>query len=90
MTGDLYYLNLLAKLMVLLSAEQMPSLHSQLAPRYLKLNTSSDFWPFELISAVILFMLLVMSLLLYVPSFIPVLEKKLCLLCLSQSQGTPG
>ena len=32
------------------SAEHVPSLHGD-APRYLKLVTSSNFWPFMLISA---------------------------------------
>ena len=44
------------------SAEQVPSLH-RVAPRYLKLITSSNFWLFMLISAVMLFVLLVMILL---------------------------
>ena len=44
------------------SAEQVPSLH-RVAPRYLNLVTSSRFWPFMLISAVMLFVLLVMILL---------------------------
>ena len=43
-------------------AEQVPSLH-RIAPRYLKLVTSSNFWPFKLISALILFVLLVVILL---------------------------
>ena len=81
-TRDLYNLNLLAKLMVLLHqilfnlafptfaeailmqnfAEQVPSLH-RVAPRYLKLVTSSNFWPFMVISTLMLFVLLVMILL---------------------------
>ena len=44
------------------SAEQVPSLH-KVAPRYLKLVTSSSFWLFMLISALMLFVLLVMILL---------------------------
>ena len=44
------------------SAEQVPSLH-RVAPRYLKLVTSSNFWLFMLISVLMLFMLLVMILL---------------------------
>ena len=44
------------------SAEQVSSLH-RVAPRYLKLVTSSNFWPFMLISALMLFVLLVMILL---------------------------
>ena len=39
------------------SAEQVPSLH-RVAPRYLQLVTSSKFWPFMLISALMLFVLL--------------------------------
>ena len=39
-------------------AEQVPSLH-RVAPRYLKLVTCSDFWPFKLLSALMLFVLLV-------------------------------
>ena len=41
------------------SAEQVPSLH-RVGPKYLKQVTSSNFWPFILISALMLFMLLVM------------------------------
>ena len=44
------------------SAEQVLSLH-RIAPIHLKLVTSSDFWPFMLIFALILFMLLVAILL---------------------------
>ena len=44
------------------AAEQVPSLH-RIASRYLKLVTSSYFWPFMLISALMLFVLLVMILL---------------------------
>ena len=40
------------------SAKQVPSVH-RVIPRYLKPVTSSNFWPFILISALILFMLLV-------------------------------
>ena len=43
------------------SAEQVPSLH-RVAPRYLKLVNSSNFWPFMLISALMLFVLLVLIL----------------------------
>ena len=53
-----------------ISAEQMPSLH-RVAPRYLKLVTSSNFWPFMLISALVLFMLLVMILVFSVLTSIP-------------------
>ena len=45
-----------------ISAEQVPSLH-RVALRYLKLVTSSNFWLFMLISALMLFVLLVMILL---------------------------
>ena len=41
------------------SAEQVTSLHG-VAPRYLKLVTSSNFWPFTLLSALMLFVLLVL------------------------------
>ena len=44
------------------SAEQVPSLH-KVVPGYLNLVTSSNFWPFTLISALLLFVLLVMILL---------------------------
>ena len=44
------------------SAEQVLSLHG-VAPRYLKLVTSSNFWQFMLISALMLFVLLAMILL---------------------------
>ena len=46
-----------------ISAEQVPSLY-RVAPRYLKLLISSNFWPFILIYALMLFVLLVMILLL--------------------------
>ena len=41
----------------------------RVAPKYLKLVTSSNFWPFMLIYALILFMLLVMTLLFSVFNF---------------------
>ena len=78
-------MNFLAKLMVLhrqilfslaiaeailTSAEQVPSLH-RVVPRYLKLVTSSNFWPFMLIPALMLFMLLVLILLFPVLTSIP-------------------
>ena len=44
------------------SSQKVPSLHS-VAPRYLKLVTSSNFRPFTLISALMLFTLLVVTLL---------------------------
>ena len=44
------------------SAEQVPSLH-RVAPRYLKLVMSSNFWSFMLIFALMLFKLLVIILL---------------------------
>ena len=76
MTGDLHSLNLIEKLMVLyrqilfnlaiaeaillrISAQQVPPLH-RVAPKYLRLVTSSNFWPFTLISAQMLSVLLVM------------------------------
>ena len=37
----------------------------RVAPRYLKLVTSSHFWPFTLVSALMLFVLLVMTLLFF-------------------------
>ena len=49
------------------SAKQVPFLH-RIAPRYLKLVTYSNFWPLVLISAQMLFLLLVMILLFYVHS----------------------
>ena len=52
------------------SAEQMPSLH-RAAQKYLKLVTSSNFWPFMLISALMLFVLLVVILLFSVLTSIP-------------------
>ena len=52
------------------SAEQVPSLH-RVAARHLKLVISSNFWPFMLISALMLFMLLVMILLFSVLTSIP-------------------
>ena len=52
------------------SAEQVPSLH-RVAPRYLKLVTSSNFWPFMLIPVLTLFVLLVMILLLTVLASFP-------------------
>ena len=50
------------------SVEHEPSLH-RIAPSYLKLVTSSNFWLFMLISALMLFMLLVMILLLSCADF---------------------
>ena len=44
------------------SAEQVPSLH-RVAPTYLKLVTSSNFWLFMLTSALMLFVLLFIILL---------------------------
>ena len=52
------------------SAEQVPSLH-RVVPRYWKLATSSNYWPFKLISALMMFVLLVTSLLFSVPTSIP-------------------
>ena len=51
------------------SVEQVPSLH-RVAPRYLKLVTSSNFWPFLLISDLMLFILLAMILLFSVLTFL--------------------
>ena len=48
------------------SHEQVPSLH-RVAPRHLKLVTSSNFWPFVLISALMLFVPLLMFLVFSVP-----------------------
>ena len=86
-TSDFPSLNLLAKLRVLhcqilfslaiaaailmrISAEQVPSLH-RVAPSYLKLVTSSNIWPFTLISALMLFVLLVIILLFSVLTSFP-------------------
>ena len=55
------------------SAEQVPSLH-RVAPRYLKLVTSSNFWPIMLISALILFMILLFSVLTSIPCCCSVYE----------------
>ena len=52
------------------SAEQVPSLR-RVAPSYLKLVTSSNFWPFMLISALMVFVLLVVILLFSVLTSIP-------------------
>ena len=82
MSRDLRSLNLLVKLMVLhrhataeailmwISDEQVPSLQ-KVAPRYLKLVISSTFWPFMLISPLMLFVLWVMILLFSVLTSIP-------------------
>ena len=86
-TRDLYSLNLLAKLRMLhrqilfslviakailrrIAAEQVPFLH-RVAPKYLKLVTCSNFWSFTLISALKLFVLLVMILFFSVLTSIP-------------------
>ena len=52
------------------SAEQMPSLQ-RVAPRYLRLVTSSNSWSFMLISALMLYVLLVMILLFSVLTSFP-------------------
>ena len=52
------------------SAEQMPSMH-RVAPRYLKRFTFSNLWPFMLISALMLFVPLVVILLFSVLTSIP-------------------
>ena len=61
------------------STEQVPSLH-RIAPRYLKLVNSSNFWSFMLISAVMLFVPLVTILL-----FLCVLTSVPCAIALSTS-----
>ena len=52
------------------SAEQVPTLH-RVAPKHLELVTSFNFWPFMLISALILsvlfFVMLLFSVLTYIP-----------------------
>ena len=53
-----------------MSAKLVPSLH-KVASNYLKLVTSSNFWPFMLIRALMLFLLLVMILLFSVLTSIP-------------------
>ena len=53
-----------------ISAEQVPSLH-RVTPRYSKLVTSSNFWPFMLISALMLSVLLVVILFFSVLTSIP-------------------
>ena len=55
-------------ILVWTSAEQVPSLH-RVAPRYWKLATSSNYWPFKLISALMMFVLLVTSLLFFCADF---------------------
>ena len=62
-----------------ISAEQVPFLH-RVAPRSLKLLTSSNFRPFMLISALTLFVLLVMSLLFLcaVAFYVPLLCFRVC------------
>ena len=52
------------------SAEQVPVLHT-VAPRYLKLVTFPNFWPFMLLSRLILIVLLVTILLFSVLTSIP-------------------
>ena len=58
----LFSLAIAEAILMQISAEQVPSLH-RVAPRYLKLVTSNNFWPCMLISALMLFVLLVMILL---------------------------
>ena len=53
-----------------IAAEQVPFLH-RVAPKYLKLVTCSNFWSFTLISALKLFVLLVMILFFSVLTFVP-------------------
>ena len=57
-------------ILIRISAEQVRSLH-RIAPRYLRLATSSSLWPFMLISAVMLLVLMVMILLFSVQTSIP-------------------
>ena len=47
-------------------AEQVPSMH-RVAPKYLKLVTSSNFWPFMLILSVLWVMILLFSVLTSIP-----------------------
>ena len=63
-----------------ISAEQMPSLH-RVAPRYLKLVISSNFQLFTQISALIVFVLLVMILLFSELTSIP------CAIALSMNES---
>ena len=85
MTGDLYNLNLLVKLMVLLhqilfnlaiAEVNLMWISAQHVPslhrvesRYLKVFTSSNLWPFMLIPALMLSVLLVVILLFHVLTF---------------------
>ena len=62
--------NIAEAILMRISAEQVPFLH-RVVPRYLKLVTSSNFWPFMSMSALMLFVLLVMSSLFSVPTSIP-------------------
>ena len=55
---------------MLTSAEQVPSFH-RVAPRYLKLVISSNFWPIMVIPALMLVVLLVVILLFSVLTSIP-------------------
>ena len=66
----LFHLAIAEAILMQTSAEQVPSLH-RVAPRYLKLVTSSNFIPFMLISALMLFVLLVLILLFSVLTSIP-------------------
>ena len=52
-------------ILIQISAEQVSSLH-RVAPKYFKFVTSSKLWPLILISALMLFVLLIMILLLSV------------------------
>ena len=71
-TSQLLFISLaIAEAMLMWTwAEQVPSLY-RVAPRYLKLVTCFSFWPCMLISAVMLFMLLVLILLFSVLTSIP-------------------
>ena len=66
----LFSLTIVEAILMWTSAEQVPSLQS-VAPRYLKLLISSNFWPFILIYALMLFVLLVVILLFSVLTSVP-------------------
>ena len=84
MTGDFYKLSMLLRqilinlaiaaiaeaILLRISAEQVPSLH-RIAPRYLRLVTASNFWPFMQNSAPASLVLLVMIVLFSVLTSIP-------------------
>ena len=66
----LFSLAIAETILMRISAEQLPSFQ-RVAPRYLKLVISSNFWPFMLIPALMLFVLSVMFLLFSVQTSIP-------------------